>query len=362
MNPFNFPNRIDKIKFAGNVVFWILFTGCELFILHAVNGSLEAPHIYITYYAINISFFYLHVRILELVFYSKNKRYIVGIACYLLLLCFYMLAKATADQILYNQQLPTHDPVIYIADFVSRNVARAYYFGILATFYWFVGYLSYAKQQKSEAEKRQLSSEKDKAELVALLERSRNAYLQQQINPHMLFNALNFVFNTVQQHSDDAAQCIWLLSEVMRFSLEETGPDGKIPVEKELEQVDNLISINRYRFSEPLFLKISITGDFGTLRIIPLILMTLVENVFKHGDLTDGMQPALLEIKADPPGYLTFFSRNLKKSKNARSGRQQLGLQNTRVRLDSAYPQNYQLIIAEPGDHYELTLIINLCN
>ncbi|QNN42962.1 sensor histidine kinase [Pedobacter roseus] len=236
---------------------------------------------------------------------------------------------------------------------------RALYFSSLAMFYWSSGRIAFFKRQTLEAEKRQLIIEKDNAELEAQLANSRNAYLQQQINPHMLFNTLNFIYNSAQKYSDDAANCIWLLSEIMRFSLEEADPDGKIRLDREVEQIRNLVAINRYRFKEPIYLNIELSSDLSHYKIIPLILLTLTENIFKHGNLTEITSPALLKLITNETGQLTFYSRNLKKSKNARQ-RKALGLQNIRLRMDSFYKGNYKLEINEPDEFYELTLILKL--
>ncbi|MET3982028.1 two-component system LytT family sensor kinase [Mucilaginibacter sp. UYP25] len=343
------------------IICWLFFILYELTVVYFTMGKLERPYIYLVYYAVNIGFFYAQVKLLNKTFTSTSLNYLAGFLLYVAIFIVYLSAKFLADLVFGHQDFKISNPYIYVQNFFLRNIARSLYFTIIAVFYWSAVHVSYFRKGKISAERQQLKVEKEKAQLAVQLERSRNAYLQQQINPHMLFNALNFVFNTVQKHSDDAAHCIWLLSEIIRFSLEETGPDGKIVLEKETEQIENLVAINRYRFKDPLHFTLTTSGDFSTMRIIPLILLTLTENIFKHGDLTDARQPALLAMKSETTGKFTFFSSNLKKSKNEHARRQQLGLQNIRIRLNSEYPDNYQLIIAEAGDLYELTLSLNLC-
>ncbi|MCZ4224828.1 sensor histidine kinase [Pedobacter rhodius] len=221
--------------------------------------------------------------------------------------------------------------------------------------------MSFFRKQAVEAEKQKLVTQKEKAELETQLAKSRNAYLQQQIKPHILFNTLNFVYSNAQKYSDDAAHCIWLLAEIMRFSLEEPNYNGKINLEREVEQIENMLALNRYRFEKPLYISIEMYGNFSNFQIIPLILLTLTENIFKHGNLTEAGQPGILNITIDEAGKLIFFSRNLKKPKNKHPRRQQaLGLENIRIRLDTTYAGNYKLDISEPGEFYELTLTLSL--
>ncbi|KIA92222.1 hypothetical protein OC25_17420 [Pedobacter kyungheensis] len=341
--------------------FWILFIVYELLAVYYHIGSLEGPLIYIVYYAINITLFYACLNLLSYTLEGTRVNYFKGVAAYFALLIFFLIIKAIADHLLGNPQPATNDPYIYIKQFLPRNLTRAVYFTLLAIFYCSAKYVTQYKRKALEAEKRQLIVEKNNAALEAQLSKSRNAYLQQQINPHMLFNALNFVYNSTQKYSDDAAQCIWLLSEIMRFSLEEADQDGKIKLGREVEQIDNLIAINRYRFKEPLHLNLQRAGDFASYKIIPLILLTLTENVFKHGNLTEVNSPAVLKLTVDENGLLTFYSRNLKKSKNEHPRiRKAVGLQNIRLRLDAFYRSGYQLKIDDPGDFYELTLTLQL--
>lgn len=341
--------------------FWIFFIVYELAIVYYHIGSLERPLIYIVFYTINIALFYACLKVLNYTLKGTRINYLGGLLAYLGLLFFFLIVKGFADYSLGNPQPSHHNPFIFIQKFFPRNIARGVYFTLLAIFYCSAKYIAQYKRQALEAEKRQLIIERQKAELETQLTKSRNAYLQQQINPHMLFNALNFVYNSAQKYSDDAANCIWLLSEIMRFSLEEAGPDGKIKLDREVEQIENLIAINRYRFKEPLYLKLEMHGDFSRYKIIPLILLTLTENLFKHGNLTEVTSPAVLKLTTNETGRLTFYSRNLKKSKNGHPRqRKALGLQNIRLRMDSFYKDNYKLEINEPAEFYELTLTLKL--
>ncbi|MBO9674171.1 MAG: histidine kinase [Sphingobacteriaceae bacterium] len=338
-----------------------MFISYELILVYHTFGEIESPYVYIAYYSVNIILFYSLVALLNFTFKQRRNRYPLGLLTFLGLFAGYLVIKTLIDYLVTSPPSTYKNAIGYIQNFFVRNIMRGVYFGILATFYWSAIHISFFRNQALEAEKQQLIVEKDKAALETQLTKSRNAYLQQQINPHMLFNALNFVYNSAQKYSDDAAQCIWLLSEIMRFSLEEAGPDGKIKLEREVEQIENLIAINRYRFKEPLYLEVEMDGDFSRHKIIPLILLTLTENLFKHGNLTEVTSPAILKLTTDQNGQLTFHSKNLKKSKNGHPRqRKAMGLENIRLRMDSFYKGNYTLQINEPSEFYELTLTLKL--
>ena len=362
MNLFKFPIKKFSFNiFVIHVICWSTFIAYELSIVYFTIGTIERPYIYLVYYPINICFFYLYVTLLNYTVIGWKLNFFKLIIGYFSLAVLYLLLKYAADFLLGDLPNFNKKSLIYVEAFAPRNIIRGLNFTILGTFYWSANHISYFHKKFQQSENQKLVIEKTNSELETRLAKTHNAYLQQQINPHMLFNTLNFVYNSAQKYSDDAANCIWLLSEIMRFSLEEAGPDGKIKLDKEVEQIENLIAINRYRFKEPLYLKIEMDSDFSCYKIIPLILLTLTENLFKHGNLTEANSPALLKLTTDETGQLTFYSKNLKKSKNARPRqRKALGLQNIRLRMDSFYKGNYKLEINEPGEFYELTLTLKL--
>jgi two-component system LytT family sensor kinase len=184
--------------------------------------------------------------------------------------------------------------------------------------------------------------------------------LEHQLNPHLLFNSLGFIYNSVHENSPKAAECVLLLSDIMSFSLHDKSDDGKVPLSGEVEQIRRLIDINRYRFDKALSIGVNLNGSFEKFRIIPLILFTLTENLFKHGNVLNTKFPALLSITVDSGGLLVFQSSNLKRPENEFIPGRKIGLKNVRLRLDFAYPNNYQLTISEDEDFYKTTLTINL--
>ena len=146
----------------------------------------------------------------------------------------------------------------------------------------------------------------------------------------------------------------------MRYNLEGAGSDGKTLLNLELEQVENLVEINRYRFDRELCLEIRLSKGPEGLRIIPLVLITLTENLFKHGHLTDPYHPALLEVSTDERGLMSYSTRNRKKAKSTDKRTSSLGLENTRIRLQHSYPGRYTLNIQEDQNFFELQLTLLL--
>jgi sensor histidine kinase YesM len=206
------------------------------------------------------------------------------------------------------------------------------------------------KQRKVlEAQKLQLEMEKSQANLN---------FLKAQINPHFLHNTLNFLYAKSLPYSPELSEGILTLSDIMRYALSEGNTkDGKAPLKDEIEHVRNVIKINQLRFSNNLNVQFNVEGIINGATIIPFVLITLVENAFKHGDLKDTTHPidALVQVQGK---QFYFYCRNKKKTgpKELSTG---VGLDNIRKRLELAYGKNFSFDIKDESEFYTTELTIN---
>jgi len=206
------------------------------------------------------------------------------------------------------------------------------------------------KQRKIlEAQKMQLEVDKSQANFK---------FLKSQINPHFLHNTLNFLYAKSLPYSAELSEGILTLSDIMRYALNEaTGSDDKAPLKDEIEHVRNVIKINQLRFSNNLHVNFEVKGVVNGVEVIPFLLITVVENAFKHGDLQRIEYPIEIKLTIEH-NHLYFYCHNKKKTgpKEISTG---LGLDNIRNRLDFAYGSNYKLLIKEDTDFYTTELTID---
>ncbi len=207
------------------------------------------------------------------------------------------------------------------------------------------------KQRKVlEEQKMQLEIEKSQANFN---------FLKAQINPHFLHNTLNFLYAKSLPYSAELSEGILTLSDIMRYALSEgVARDGKAPLRDEIEHVRNVIKINQLRFSNNLKVEFSVDGVVNGATIIPFVLITLVENAFKHGDLKSTNDPIIIKLTVDKQS-IQFYCRNKKKNgpKELSTG---IGLENIKKRLDLAYGRNYTFDIKDETEFYTSLLTIQL--
>ena len=231
----------------------------------------------------------------------------------------------------------------------SYTIASCFYMGMALL----IGYLTMLRDEKKqrkilEEQKMQLEVEKSQANFN---------FLKAQINPHFLHNTLNFLYAKSLPYSPELSEGILTLSEIMRYALSEgNAKDGKAPLRDEIEHVRNVIKINQLRFSNQLNVQFRVEGVVNGATIIPFVLITLVENAFKHGDLKSSAYPIEITLQVSDHD-LHFYCRNKKKSgpKELSTG---IGLDNIRKRLDLAYGEQYLLKISDDAEFYTTDLII----
>lgn len=191
---------------------------------------------------------------------------------------------------------------------------------------------------------------------------SQNAYLRAQINPHLLFNTLNFVYSSVVRVAPEAGKNILLLSDTMHYALDERA-DGKVALTEEIEQIERYIELNRLRFNQRL--RLSLTKDLDScntdeILLPPLILLTFIENMFKHGDLTSYPNDAIVIICCRQ-NRLHINTRNYKKGWVLPGSRPHIGISNVRMRLESFYSKdNFNLALNETDTEFIVDLTIQL--
>jgi hypothetical protein len=191
-------------------------------------------------------------------------------------------------------------------------------------------------------------------------------HLKSQISPHFFFNSLNTVYGfALNEESPRTAEAIIKLSNLMRFAMYQ-GDQPTIPLETELDYLADYIELQRLRLN-PLRhdLDFSIEGETGDLKIAPLLLITLVENAFKHGISMSRDSYIRIDLFVQERGLILTVENSVHPNKQtpvtagvAPEGG--LGLVNTRQRLDLLYRGEYDWQIEETTDYYRTQLSLNL--
>lgn len=197
-------------------------------------------------------------------------------------------------------------------------------------------------------------------DVMALKEQKKTTelnLLKHQLNPHFLFNTLNNLYTLALKKSDKTPEVIAKLSDILDYMLYQC-QDKYVPLEKEIELLENYIALEKVRYSnrvEVVFEK----QINHSVKIAPLILLTFVENAFKHGvsqELEKGTINLYLSTHANG---IHFKLKNTKPSSyqavdtNENSS---IGMQNIEKQLGLLYPNRYTLHVENATEDYTLEL------
>jgi two-component system LytT family sensor kinase len=206
------------------------------------------------------------------------------------------------------------------------------------------------KNLRLQDEKSQLQNEKIKLEYN---------FLKAQINPHFLYNTLNFFYTKTLMHSEEAADGIARLTDIMRYALQQGGADGKVFLEQEVEHIYNYIALQQMRFNNTINIKFVVTGNIHSYRILPHILITLLENAFKHGDTLDMQNPIRVNLQAiDNCIHFSIYNKVRIGPKDGPSTG--VGLSNIADRLKMEYGDNQSLQYNNDGTFFDVYLSVKL--
>lgn len=106
--------------------------------------------------------------------------------------------------------------------------------------------------------------------------------LQERMNPHFLFNALNTVHALIRTDRERADQAIIMLADNYRFLIDHSFLTV-VPFDEEWRFVENYLQLEELRFRDSLSVSLEREGDFDGICIPPLTIQPLVENALKHG-------------------------------------------------------------------------------
>ncbi len=195
------------------------------------------------------------------------------------------------------------------------------------------------------------------------LQQSKNELdaLKAQLNPHFLFNSLNYLYGTaLNEKAPVTADGIDKLSAMMRYTI--TGINETfVPLENELNFIKHYLDLQKARLPQKNNIKIAIQVQPSrqALQIAPLLLLPFIENAFKYGISID--RPCFINIKIDVTNnMLSMEARNsIINGTNELNGNN-TGIKNTIKRLELLYPNGYKLVQSGNNTEYQIKLTVRL--
>lgn len=198
--------------------------------------------------------------------------------------------------------------------------------------------------------------------LVSENTRSQIGLLKAQIHPHFLFNTLSNIHSFALTRSPVANDLISKLSDTLKYMIYDC-EDPSVDLSKELKMIRDYMSLESVRYSNSLRMTIDIDGDVNNKKIVPLFLIPLIENAFKHGTsqvlsdpwidlrITVTSHSLSMRLRNSKPVETTQVNptpkhnQSVGKSQAISGFRSGIGLNNVRKRLQLIFPDRHRFEI-----------------
>lgn len=180
-------------------------------------------------------------------------------------------------------------------------------------------------------------------------------HLKSQVNPHFFFNTLNNLYGLVEYNPKKAQALILKLSDLMRYSIYD-GQNEWVSLEEEISYLKNFVDLHKIRYYKKVNIDFDITIDKTGYQMMPLLLILLVENAFKHG-VEKLRNDAFVEMKLTAKnGKIDFSIKNnydLDEVNDQASG---IGITNLKRRLEIGYKKDYDFSITDQDGIFQARL------
>ncbi len=318
-------------------VFFIIF-----FSYLPEDGFYEAisfTSINVTFYAIVI---YGNIKFLFPRFYEKGHKVQYGIYAFIFTIIS-GLSRGFLIESIYNKYFAVKPEVITLGGITNYIVAG--FLTYLLSFIFRIAIAYFELKQQSE----KILVQKSQAELNLL---------KSQVQPHFLFNTLNNIYYEAYREAPRTAKLIERLSDIMRYFVDES-PKDEVSVHTEIQFIENYIALEKIRIRHEI--ELNFLKDCNPeLRIPPMLLMTFVENIFKHGVDKSSSENKIEITLVHQDGYLLFQTRNRIHDKPGTAGHKGFGIENLRKRLCFLYGEKFELNVDTTDNFFTAFLKVPL--
>ena len=323
------------IKILTPIFLWCIYILFPLFVLPKpppfINDNLQIL-IYLMVSLSSIGFYYFNFNFLIPNFLFKNKY-----LHFILFIVLFIVLSILLTRIIITLSFP--EEIGFRLDIPRLLGSYLFRFFIL----FFIGFGFQFSQKIKQIETDKITSELNT--------------LKAQIEPHFLFNTLNGIYAQALTKSDNTAESISKLSNIMRYVLTETSAE-KVSLKNEINYLTNYISLQKIRLSDKTNVDFQVIGNPESKQIPPLLFINFIENAFKYGVSNELKSLIKIHLIIENE-ILSLYVEN----KSFQTGNQnsiEIGLKNTRRRLDLLFNKDYNLNITIKDNTYNVALKIKL--
>lgn len=343
-------NVYEKIK--HHIWFWLSYA----IYFYGVN-KLGSDEISISMVLLSLPFFaLLFYGISYLVRnYFGRRRYILGI---LLLLIFYACSAGLIYLFTYGWNgwgIMYGEYLVQNHKFRQREFIQVCW--IFLGHFTFLAVLASQYRYKVNAVQGELDALAKKLEEETQRKNLEYKVLSAQVSPHMLVNVFQDWESQLMETDLPMKVQVGEMYEVMNYFMDAFRFDGPqtVLLVDEIAITKRYITIQEQVSAEPIYVEWVIAGNIRSVPIPPTTLVSLVMNVFKHGDPYDPLYPLQIKIDVLQESYTIHIANKVSMGLNTLKSHG-LGLDNLRKRFDLVFEDSYSLEFSQHTDSFEIDI------
>lgn len=309
-----------------HILFWMLFIFVSLFLFSDFYWR-ENP--FLQYLSILVIIVYTN-HFLLLPFFIKKRLYVLYVLVFAAI-------SFLATELYCNVFAQCGCSIMKcLSDYLWQTLVPLIFFSFIWMLYRFLDEQAQVEQIKKEHTEMELK------------------FLKSQINPHVLFNNLNTIYSYTLEKPNEAANLILMLSDNLKHVLYESNSET-ISLKKEIQFIDNYIKFQKLRTEGTKQIQYSKNIDSYHHKIAPLLLITIIENAFKHSTLNSDIS---IDINVKKGVLECICENDFDKGKVSETDFK-IGLQNLEKRLKLIYKDAFDFTI-EKAETFKVYLKLEL--
>lgn len=273
---------------------------------------------------------------------KKNKAILYALSSIAILLVFALVLKEITENFIYKNC------------FLYKSIAQKTFhyqlgvlLGSLICILGSIQFIEFYRFQRLKTRRELLSNQ------------TQLSNLKKQLNPHFLFNTLNTIHGISLKFPERTSEMIIKVSQLLRYQMESSDREF-VSIDDEIDFISSYIELERERLGYRTKIDFDFQREEGIkYQIAPMLLITFVENAFKHGTCSIEDCYVAISIRIEQ-GNLYLHVRNSVPVKKRNVFSAKIGLENTIARLKLLYPNRYQLNTNASKEEFEVSLVINL--
>ena len=201
---------------------------------------------------------------------------------------------------------------------------------------------------------------KQKAWMLAQQEKitAQLQLLKAQLHPQFLLNTLNNIHSFALHRSPKTPQMVLRLSSLLSYMLYDCKSD-EVLLEKEVDMIKNYIDLEKERHGDKIDISINIEGDIQDKYITPLIILPFLENSFRLNTSEQHEHP-WMSVDIAVKNHLLQCKVVNSKNEFLPIPENGADIDNVKKRLDFLYPGKYDLKLADEGEFFVVSLMLEL--